>query len=59
MRNKEFFKQLGLKLIAKGIMVELSVKDVTNKSGLHPVTIQKIEKGAKDFHILNLRLALV
>jgi transcriptional regulator with XRE-family HTH domain len=55
MTDKEFLKQLGLKLKCQRIMTELEIKDVASKSGLHPQTIQKIERGTKDFHILSLR----
>jgi transcriptional regulator with XRE-family HTH domain len=60
MTDKEFLKQLGLKLKCQRVMIELSVNDVAGKTGLHAATIHNIEKGAQDFHILNLRrLALV
>jgi transcriptional regulator with XRE-family HTH domain len=55
MTDKEFLKQLGLKLKCQRIMVEMEIKDVADKSGLHRTTIAKIERGVKDFHILNLR----
>ena len=55
MTDKEFLKQLGLRLKCQRIMTELSVKDVVTKSGLSLDTILDIEKGARDFHILNLK----
>jgi transcriptional regulator with XRE-family HTH domain len=55
MTDKEFLKQLGLKLKCQRIMVEMEIKDVADKSGLHRSTINKMESGIKDFHILNLR----
>ncbi len=55
MTDKEFLKQLGLKLKCQRIMTELSVKDVVTKSGLNIDTILDIEKGASNFHILNLK----
>lgn len=55
MTDKEFLKQLGLKLKCQRIMTELSVKDVANKSGLSIDTIQDIERGKTNTHILNLK----
>jgi len=60
MTDKEFLKQLGLKLKCQRIMTELSIKDVVNKTGIGEKTILSMEKGSTDFHILNLkRLATV
>lgn len=55
MEDKEFLKQLGLKLKCQRIMKELTVLAVAKQTGLHPSTINKIENGTKDFHILNLK----
>lgn len=55
MTDKEFLKQLGLKLKCQRIMVELSVNEVADKTGLYYKTINQIERGVTDFHILNLK----
>ena len=55
MEDKEFLKQLGLKLKCQRIMKELSVQAVSKQTGLHDSTILQMEKGKKDFHILNLK----
>ncbi len=55
MTDKEFLKQLGLKLKCQRIMTELTVKDVAEKTGLYATTILEMEKGASNFHILNLK----
>ena len=36
-------------------MKELSIKDAAKQTGLNRITIQSIEKGATDFHVLNLK----
>jgi transcriptional regulator with XRE-family HTH domain len=55
MEDKEFLKQLGLRLKCQRIMKELSVNEVSKKTGLHAATINMMERGAKDFHVLNLK----
>ena len=55
MTDKEFLKQLGLRLKCQRIMVELTTKQVAEKTGICQATIQSIEKGSSDFHMLNLR----
>ena len=55
MEDKEFLKQLGLRLKCQRIMKELSVQAASKQTGLHASTILDIEKGAKDFHVLNLK----
>lgn len=55
MEDKEFLKQLGLKLKCQRIMKEMSVQSASKQTGLHAGTILDIEKGTKDFHILNLK----
>jgi DNA-binding XRE family transcriptional regulator len=55
MTDKEFLKHLGLKLKCHRIMTDLSVKQVAEKTGIHEATINKMEKGANDFHILTLK----
>ena len=55
MEDKEFLKQLGLRLKCQRIMKDLSVQAVSKQTGLHRATINLIEKGAKDFHVLNLK----
>ncbi len=55
MEDKVFLKQLGLPLKCQRIMKELSVQDVAKQTGLSMPTIASMEKGAKDFHVLNLK----
>lgn len=55
MEDKEFLKQLGLRLKCQRIMKELTVQQVAKQTGLADSTILKIERGMKDFHILNLK----
>lgn len=55
MTDKEFLKQVSLKLKCQRIMVELSINDVAEKTGLSYATINHMEKGAKDFHVLNIK----
>lgn len=55
MTDKEFLKKVGLKLKCQRIMVELSINDVVEKTGLSYATINHMEKGANDFHILNIK----
>lgn len=55
MTDKEFLKQLGLKLKCQRIMAELTVKDVANKTGLNEDTILFMERGIRNYTILNLK----
>jgi DNA-binding XRE family transcriptional regulator len=55
MEDKEFLKQLGLRLKCQRIMKETSVQTASKQTGLSEDTILKIEKGTTDFHILNLK----
>jgi transcriptional regulator with XRE-family HTH domain len=55
MTDKEFLKYVGLKLKCQRIMTELSIKEVSEKCGLSYSSINSIEHGKTDFHILNLK----
>lgn len=56
MDNKEFLKQIGLKLKCQRIMKELTIQDVSDKTGLSRVAIQDIEKGKSNFHVITLKI---
>lgn len=55
MEDKAFLKQVGLRLKCQRIMAEVSTKEASKRTGLHIVTINKMENGATDFCILSLK----
>jgi transcriptional regulator with XRE-family HTH domain len=54
-RNKEFLKDLGMKIRIHRTMAGMSQQQVADKCGLNHSCISDIELGKNDSHILTLK----
>jgi len=55
MTHKEYLQKVGLEIKVARIRKSMSVQDVSKATGLHDGTINKVERGVKDTHILTYK----